>query len=145
MNPPQLNHHFFSCTLLYSVYAQLQCHLLHSHAIVVCGSPFFSKAPHKRSAADLYSNHLQLLAVHKCRFKCFCFSLAFLYTWSTCRVEFISLTLQYPFLKTCLCHWSFSWPDRKTVLWTDGEPDRNLMALQKDLISATLLGLVRRR
>jgi len=53
MNPSQLNHPLFSCTLLYSVYSQLQGHLLHSHAIVVCGSPFFSNAPNKRSATDL--------------------------------------------------------------------------------------------
>jgi hypothetical protein len=48
MNPPQLNHPFFSCKLLYSVYWQLQGHFLHSHAIVVCGSPFFSNAPNKK-------------------------------------------------------------------------------------------------
>ena len=40
MKPPQLNLPSLSCTLLYSIYSQLQRHL-HSHAIVVCGSPFF--------------------------------------------------------------------------------------------------------
>jgi len=99
--------------------------------LLYVGHPFFSIAPNKRIAADLQSNHLQLLAVQKCRFNCFCFSVACLYTWSTCRFEFISLILQYTFLKMFLYHWSFSWSYRRTVLWTEAEPDRNLMALQK--------------
>ena len=92
MNPATSESPLFSCTPLYLVRSHLQGHLLQSRAIVVCESPFFSFAPDKRSGAYLWPNHLH--------FNCFCFSVAFLYTWSTCRAEFISLTLQYTSCKS---------------------------------------------